>query len=76
MSLKWEYCECGCHCMVAKAGPLNFSILKNSQGEWLRFGHRDYPGIRYDTWNEAKAAAEKVVRDQIEEMQKALGEKT
>jgi hypothetical protein len=31
--LDWEYCECGCHCHVAKAGSMFFSMFGVFSGE-------------------------------------------
>lgn len=51
MSLKWEYCECGCHCMVAEAGPLIFSIRKVEGKETLFRGHGGYDGKPFKTFD-------------------------
>ena len=74
MSLKWKPCQYYRCCITASAGRMKFFIRPGSEEVWLRFSHDDYPGIRYETVEQAKESAEKSVRELIVQMQEALGE--
>ncbi len=70
-TLKFEYCECGCHCYVANAGPLSFEIFYMLTENNDPYGKKPFR-LNCSTWgkykyeyftsyDEAKAVAQKIV---------------
>lgn len=70
--MKWEYCECGCHCHVASAGKISFHLLNDLRGGyWLKRSPFD-TGVKHTSFEDADKAANEIVKNEMREMQKAL----
>jgi hypothetical protein len=75
--LPWEYCECGCHCLVATVGPYSVTLFDSLRGKvyvWTG-GCRSKmyePEGTYPTFEEASKAARKLMREQLKKDAQAL----
>lgn len=77
--LPWEYCECGCHCLVATVGPYSVTLfdplrkgLKVCIWEGSCYSKMREPDGKYDTTDEAFKAAEALMQKLVNRDKKDL----
>lgn len=76
--LPWKYCECGCHSFDLTIGGAYFSYLDTLQGHFMFSAGQHHPGLygkRVETRAEIDKAVRDVLRKNLAELKKWLGEK-
>lgn len=75
--MNWEYCECGCHGHEASAGSVHFWLFNDLKGNlFLHRGHGWMSPLiakyKDSEWKLADAQANLIVKEEIDNMKKAL----
>ncbi len=68
MKLKWEYCECGCHCFTTMVGSINYHLYDDLKGNYYLSEGRGCSWTKYKSWS----AAEKAVKREVKKLYSQL----